>query len=80
MDTPWPAAADNPTPAPDTLADLPVEAFVMGWRTLTGEPPAILLGSRAAMIALLVACAPVAPLTPPDPAWDAPRPGDGTQR
>ncbi|MCJ2135124.1 hypothetical protein MKK69_13840 [Methylobacterium sp. J-026] len=61
------------------MADLPVEAFVLGWRILTGEPPAVLLGSRTAMIALLVACAPVVPLTPADPVWDAPLRGDGTQ-
>lgn len=54
------------------MADLPPAVFVERWRLITGEPPAILLSSRTAMLALLIECAPVAPLEPP-PASDAPR-------
>ncbi|MGH1573307.1 hypothetical protein ACRAWG_24880 [Methylobacterium sp. P31] len=71
MDTPTPAAADDRTPETDALVALSVEAFVAGWQAITGEPPAVLLSSRAAMIALLVESVPLAPLTPPVPASDA---------
>jgi|GEM_PF-2663987 len=70
MDTPAPGTADYPIHSIDTLASMPAEAFVAAWRTITGEPPAIMLSSRAAMIALLVASMPVVPLIPPVPAWN----------
>lgn len=70
MDTPAPGTADYSIPSSDRLAAMPVEAFIAGWRTITGEPPAILLNSRVAMIALLVASIPVAPFKPPIPPRD----------
>jgi hypothetical protein len=73
MDTTAPGTADYPIPSSDTLAAMSADAFVAAWRTITGEPPAIMLSSRAAMIALLVSSMPVAPLQPPVPVWN----GDG---
>ena len=70
MDTPASSTADSPIPLSDTLAAMPTEAFVAAWRTMTGEPPAIMLTSRAAMIALLVASMPLVPLQPPVPVWN----------
>jgi hypothetical protein len=70
MDKPAPDTADYPTPVTDTLASMPVHTFVAAWRTITGEPPAVMLTSRVAMIALLVASIPVAPFEPPMPARD----------
>lgn len=49
---------------------LSVGEFVQRWRLLTGEPPAILLGSRSAMLRLLVESMPVKPLKPAVPTWD----------
>ncbi|MBP1178226.1 hypothetical protein [Methylobacterium sp. PvR107] len=62
------------------MADLPTAVFVERWRLITGEPPAILLNPRSAMLALLVASTPVAPLEPPVPAWDDGGRGSGTPR
>ncbi|MCJ2070018.1 hypothetical protein MKK75_14640 [Methylobacterium sp. J-030] len=59
---------------------MPTEAFVAAWRTITGEPPAILLSLRAAMIALLVSSMPVAPLQPTVPAWNGDGVGAATAR
>ncbi|SDO32200.1 hypothetical protein SAMN05216360_11967 [Methylobacterium phyllostachyos] len=73
MDTPAPGTEDSSIPSKETLAAMPVEAFVAAWRTITGEPPAIMLSSHAAMIALLIASTPVAPLQPTIPVWN----GDG---
>lgn len=80
MDTPAPGTADYPIPAIDTLAAMPAEAFIAAWRTITGEPPAIMLSSRAAMIALLVASMPVAPLQPTIPVWNGDGADVGTRR
>ncbi|MCJ2086396.1 hypothetical protein MKK88_10380 [Methylobacterium sp. E-005] len=80
MDTPTPGTADYPIPTSDTLAAMPAEAFVAAWRTLTGEPPAIMLSSRAAMIALLVSSLPIAPLPPVGPVWNDDGAGIGTPR
>ncbi|MEE7449043.1 hypothetical protein MRF4_15255 [Methylobacterium radiotolerans] len=59
------------TSGADALVDLPDAAFVERWRLITGEPPAILLSSRAEMLALLVESTPAAPLEPPALAWDS---------
>lgn len=61
-------------------ADLPAADFVESWRRITDEPPAIMLSSRAAMLALLIECAPVVPLEPPVSTWDAPSAGPATAR
>lgn len=68
------------TSSATAMADLPATVFVERWRLLTGEPPAILLSSRAAMLALLIESMPAAPLEPPLPAWEASGPGAGTPR
>jgi hypothetical protein len=52
------------TPELGALERMPLAEFVAGWMTLTGEPPATILDSRSAMLALLVECVPAAPLTP----------------
>jgi hypothetical protein len=62
------------------VADLPTAVFVERWRLITGEPPAILLNSRTAMLALLVECTPVAPLELPVPTWDGRGRGGDTPR
>ncbi len=80
MDTPAPGTADYSNPPSDTLAAMPIEAFVAAWRTITGEPPAIMLSSRAAMVALLVSSVPAAPLRPTIPVWNADNVGVGTAR
>ena len=49
---------------PEALARIPLTAFVSRWRIITGEPPAIMLESRAEMLVLLVQSVPVAPLVP----------------
>ncbi|MFC6791430.1 hypothetical protein ACFQE0_18495 [Methylobacterium komagatae] len=66
MQTQGEAATVNP----DAVARMPEAVFVERWRLLTGEPPAILLCSRRAMLALLVESAPAAPFVPPVSAWD----------
>lgn len=58
------------TSSADAMADLSVGEFVRRWRLLTGEPPAILLSSRSAMLHLLVESMPVKPLWPAVPSWD----------
>ena len=68
------------TSSAGAVADLPTAVFVERWRLITGEPPAILLNSRTAMLALLVESTPVAPLEPPVPTWDGSRAGPGTAR
>ena len=80
MDTPAHGTADHPIPPSDTLAAMPSDAFLAAWRTLTGEPPAIMLSSRAAMIALLVSSMPIAPLRPAIPVWNGDGAGVGTTR
>ena len=40
--------------------------FIVRWRNLTGETPAIMLDSRSEMIALLVESVPAAPPYPDD--------------
>lgn len=70
METPALGTADYLIPAADRLAALPVDTFIAAWRAITGEPPAILLNSRVAMIALLVTSIPVAPFEPPIPPRD----------
>lgn len=80
MDTPAHSTADYPIPSSNTLASMPAEAFLAAWRTITGEPPAIMLSSRAAMIALLVASMPVVPLQPPVPVWNGDDPCAGMPR
>jgi hypothetical protein len=68
------------TSSAGAVADLPTAVFVERWRLITGEPPAILLNSRTAMLALLVECTPVAPLEPPVPTWDGRGRGGDTPR
>lgn len=80
MDTPAPGIADYLIPKTDTLAAMPIEAFIAGWRGITGEPPAIMLSSRAVMIALLIQSMPIAPLEPPVPAWNDNGVSAGTSR
>ena len=70
MDTPAPDIADHPTSLTDTLASMPVHTFVAAWRTITGEPPAAMLSSRGAIIALLVTSIPMAPFEPLTPPLD----------
>lgn len=71
---------DYLTSSAAAVADLPTAVFVERWRLITGEPPAILLSSRAAMLALLIECAPVPLLEAPVPTWDAPRPCPSTSQ
>lgn len=55
--------SDDSGPAvPDTLADLPEAEFVSHWRSIVGEPPAIMLESRSEMIQVLVESTPAVPL------------------
>ncbi|MEL6059509.1 hypothetical protein [Methylobacterium sp. DCY52] len=68
------------TSSASALAGLPAADFVERWRLITGEPPAILLSSRTAMLALRIECAPVVPLEPLVPSSDAPRAGPSTAR
>ncbi|WP_378972301.1 hypothetical protein [Methylobacterium komagatae] len=70
MDTPLQTQGEAATVNPDAVARMPEAVFVERWRLLTGEPPAILLCSRRAMLALLVESAPAAPFVPPVSAWD----------
>jgi hypothetical protein len=62
------------------MADLPSAVFVERWRHITGEPPAIMLSSRTAMLALLVESTPAAPFEPPIPTWDDRALGAATAR
>lgn len=80
MDTPATSAADYPTLSADMLASMPAHTFLAAWRAITGEPPAIMLSSHAAMIALLVASIPMAPFEPPIPGWDGRRTISATAR
>ncbi|MGC5779658.1 hypothetical protein J4O73_13105 [Methylobacterium sp. NFXW15] len=77
MDTPLQTPGDASPFKPDAVARMPEAVFIERWRLLTGEPPAILLCSRRAMLALLVESAPAAPFAPPDSAWDAGGRDDG---
>jgi hypothetical protein len=65
MDQSAPPETDRHATESDALAALPTGVFVTRWRQITGEPPAVLLNSRSAMIALLVESVPAAPLTLP---------------
>jgi hypothetical protein len=80
MGIPAQTPQDCSTSSARAVADLPTAVFVERWRLITGEPPAILLNSRSAMLALLVASTPVAPLEPPVPAWDDSGRGGRTPR
>jgi hypothetical protein len=68
------------TSSADALAILPVAVFVERWRLITGEPPAVLLDSRAEMLALLVQSSPVAPLELPVSTRDCQRRSSSTPR
>ncbi|AMB44236.1 MULTISPECIES: hypothetical protein [Methylobacteriaceae] len=52
---------DKWPPDLDVLVDLPQADFVARWRSLVGEPPAIMLESRSEMIRLLVESTKAAP-------------------
>jgi hypothetical protein len=62
MGTSAPTLEKGLTSSAESLAELPAAVFVERWRLITGEPPAVLLDSRAEMLALLVQSSPVAPL------------------
>lgn len=53
---------DRPATGADALSELPTGVFIQRWRQITGEPPAVLLNSRPAMIALLAESVADAPL------------------
>jgi hypothetical protein len=59
---------DARSPASDTLAHIPPADFVAAWRTIVGEPPAVLLPSRSEMIRILVESMPVASARIDEPA------------
>lgn len=59
---------DAGPPASDTLAHIPPEEFIAAWRTIVGEPPAVLLPSRSEMIRILVESMPVASARIDEPA------------
>lgn len=80
MDVPAQTLQDCSTSSAGAMADLPTAVFVERWRLITGEPPAILLNSRTAMLALLVESTPVAPLEPPAPTWAGCERGAGPPR
>lgn len=63
---------DARPPTLDVLADMPQAEFVARWRSLVGEPPAIMLESRSEMIRLLVESTKAAPSRLDGPALDAP--------
>jgi|UppTromicSDPR003_1034534.scaffolds.fasta_scaffold00135_1 hypothetical protein len=73
MGTPAQTPENGLTSSVDALAVLPVVVFVERWRLITGEPPAILLSSRAEMLTWLVQSSPVAPLERPVPTWNCQR-------
>jgi len=52
------------------LDDLSEGDFVKGWTAIVGEPPAIMLDSRADMVRVLVDSVPVATSTPADAPTD----------
>ena len=54
-------APRRPLSAVRPLDELSQEAFVSGWKSIVGEPPAAMLGSRRAMIELLVNTSGTAP-------------------
>ncbi|WP_246687760.1 hypothetical protein [Methylorubrum extorquens] len=60
-------------PTLDVLADLPQADFVARWRSLVGEPPAIMLESRSEMIRLLVDSTEPAPFRFDEQAVNAPQ-------
>lgn len=70
MDMSASSKRDDTAPEMDTLADLPIDLFIKRWRQITGEPPAVLLNSRSAMIALLVESVPIAPIAVRDGSHD----------
>ncbi|MGT2480526.1 hypothetical protein ACU4GR_20625 [Methylobacterium oryzae CBMB20] len=55
---------DRPATEADALSELPTGVFIQRWQQITGEPPAVLLNSRSAMIALLAESVANAPLMP----------------
>ena len=50
----------SPAIAQDGIAVLSREEFIARWHSIVGEPPAIMLECRAAMIRLLVEASPIA--------------------
>ena len=58
------------TPA-SALEEMPENAFVKGWQSIVGEPPAIKLESRFDMVNFLVASVPVAFDRPASPDAEA---------
>ena len=54
------ARIDLASAKPDTLADISEGEFVKRWKALVGEPPAVMLSSRADMVRVLVESVPVA--------------------
>ena len=56
----------NPTSAkPDAIDEISEQEFVEAWKAIVGEPPAVMLESRADMVKVLVESVPIAK---PDPA------------
>ncbi|MEE7449365.1 hypothetical protein MRF4_16995 [Methylobacterium radiotolerans] len=55
---------ERPATEADALSALPTGVFIQRWQQITGEPPAVLLASRSAMIALLAESVANAPLMP----------------
>lgn len=51
---------DLATAKPDTLDDISEGEFVKRWKALVGEPPAVMLSSRADMVKVLVESVPPA--------------------
>jgi len=45
---------------PDALDAMPEGEFVKGWKAIVGEPPAVMLDSRADMVRVLVESVPIA--------------------
>ena len=78
MAKPTPPPAECLTSSPEAVDDLPDRSFLESWRLITGEPPAILLDSRAEMLALLVESTPEVTLEPTLPARDEPDTSDRT--
>lgn len=65
--------------ASDALTQLSEAEFVSHWRSIVGEPPAIMLESRSEMMQLLVESPPAVPLRGDEQALDLLRehPGEG---